>query len=56
MVKTRKNNLEELQKELEEKTKRKEKAKKPKMKISGRGVFELQKIIKKKAELFKKRK
>lgn len=54
MTKVKRINLEELQKELEEKLKKREKKKKPKMKISGKSVFELQKIIQKKAKSSKR--
>ena len=43
-------NQNNLQKDLEEKFKRREKKKKPKMKISGKSIFELQKIIQKRAK------
>ena len=49
-------NLEQLQKELEKKIKKREKKGKPSMRISGRGVFALRKIIKKGAKVTKKRK
>lgn len=50
MARTKKINLEKLQKELEKKAKKRERKRKPKMRISGRGVFELRKIIKKKVK------
>jgi len=59
-------NLEELRKEPEKstyggfaeggKTERREKKKRKRMRISGRGVFELKKIIKKKVKISKKKK
>ena len=49
-------NFEQLQEELEKKIKKREKKKKPKMRISGKSVFELRKIIKKKTKISKKRK
>jgi len=41
-----KNNLEEIEEKVRKKAKEREKKKKPKMKISGKSVFNLQKIIK----------
>ena len=41
-----KNNLEEIEEKVRKKSKEREKKKKPKMKISGKSVFNLQKIIK----------
>jgi len=48
-------NLNNLQKDLEEKFKRREKKKKLKMKISGKSIFELQKIIQKRAKSLKRK-
>jgi len=43
-----KNDLEQIEERIKKKTKRREKKKKPKMKVSGKSVFGLQGIIKKK--------
>jgi len=43
-----KNNLEQIEEKVRKKAKEREKKKKPKMKISGKSVFNLQRIIKKK--------
>lgn len=44
-MKKKKKEIEELEKQIEKKIKRREKKKRPKMKVSGKGVFELRKII-----------
>jgi len=43
-----KNNLEEIEEKVKNKAKQREKKKKPKMKVSGKSVFRLQRIIKRK--------
>jgi len=43
-----KGKLEQIQEEIEKKAKQRAKKKKPKMKVSGKSVFRLQKIMKKK--------
>jgi hypothetical protein len=45
------NNLEQLQKEIDAKIKRREIKKKPKMPVSGKSVLTIQKIIKKRPEI-----
>ena len=42
------NNLEQIEEKVRKKAKEREKKKKPKMKVSGKSVFGLQRIIKKK--------
>lgn len=46
----------DLEKEVEKKFKQKDKSSKPKMRISGKGVFALQKLIKSKNDSISKRK
>ena len=43
-----KNNVEQIEEKVKKKAKQREKKKKPKMKVSGKSVFGLQKIIKRK--------
>jgi len=43
-----KDNLEEIEEKVKKKAQKREKKKKPKMRVSGKSVFELQRIIKKK--------
>ena len=47
MIKHNKRNFDKLQEEAEKKYKKREKNKKPKMRVSGAGVKKLQKLIKK---------
>ena len=44
-----KDNLEEIEEKVKKKAQKRERKKKPKMRVSGKSVFKLQRIIKKKA-------